>query len=144
MVEINKWCCIISIAYCIITGQIVDFITFAWVHPLFSFHLMLMSSFSFIGHIFIYNMIKDFKQHIVPFVITTRKIISVGISMLYFRHASSILQVLGILLVFGSTLFEFLTEVIKGDRQNEVELVEEIHKETSKMNEDIIAFVTLT
>jgi drug/metabolite transporter (DMT)-like permease len=102
----------------------VGFVTFAWRHPLFSFHLMLMSTLSFIGHIFIYNMIKDFKQHIVPFVITTRKIISVGISMLYFRHASSLLQVLGILIVFVSTLFEFLTEVIKGDKRDETELVE--------------------
>ena len=124
MVEINKWCCIIAISYCVISGEIVGFVTFAWRHPLFSFHLMLMATLSFIGHIFIYNMIKDFKQHIVPFVITTRKIISVGISMLYFRHASSLLQVMGILIVFGSTLFEFLTEVVKGDKQDEIELVE--------------------
>jgi len=45
-----------------------------------------MAILAFIGHIFIYNMINNFKQHIVPFVITTRKIISVGISMIYFKH----------------------------------------------------------
>jgi drug/metabolite transporter (DMT)-like permease len=64
-----------------------------------------MAILAFIGHIFIYNMIKNFKQHIVPFVITTRKIISVGISMIYFKHESTFLQMIGLIMVFGSTLF---------------------------------------
>jgi len=119
MVEITKWCCVVSLAYCIIMGQLIDFIRFSWYHPLFLVHLLSMSILAFIGHIFIYNMIKEFKQHIVPFVITTRKIISVGISMIYFRHASSLLQVVGILLVFGATLAEFLTEIMNSGEKLE-------------------------
>ncbi len=72
---------------------------------MFVVHLLSMNSLAFIGHIFIYKMIKDFKQHIVPFVITTRKIITVGISMVYFGHASSFLQICGIVLVFVSTAY---------------------------------------
>lgn len=72
-----------------------------------------MSSLAFIGHIFIYKMIKEFRQHIVPFVITTRKIISVGISMLYFRHSSSFMQIVGIFIVFLATLYEFFTELVR-------------------------------
>jgi len=72
--------------YCILSGNFIGFIEFSWSHPLFILHLLSMAGLAFIGHIFIYKMIKEFRQHIVPFVITTRKIISVGISMVYFHH----------------------------------------------------------
>lgn len=72
-----------------------------------------MSVLTFVGQIFVYRMIKQFKQHIVPFVVTTRKIITVGFSLLYFHHQSSIGQVIGIILVFIITSYEFLSEMIK-------------------------------
>jgi drug/metabolite transporter (DMT)-like permease len=92
-----------------------DFVSFSWRHPLFLVHLLSMASLAFIGHIFIYKMIKDFRQHIVPFVITARKIISVGISMFYFHHSSSFMQIVGILIVFSTTLHEFFSEIIKSE-----------------------------
>lgn len=104
MVEINKWCGILSLIYCLMTGNLMPFIEFSWCHPLFTIHLLVMASLAFLGHIFIYKMIKDFRQHIVPFVITTRKIISVGISMIYFKHSSSIIQIVCILVVLSTTL----------------------------------------
>jgi len=58
-------------------------------------------------------MIKQFKQHIVPFVVTTRKIITVGFSLIYFNHSSSLGQVIGIALVFLITTYEFLSEMLK-------------------------------
>ncbi len=116
MVEINKWCALVSILYCVITNQLVDFIVYSWRHPLLLAHLLSMASLAFIGHIFIYRMIKQFKQHIVPFVITTRKIVSVGISMLYFKHSSSFLQIMGILIVFVTTLVEFLNEIVRSKK----------------------------
>lgn len=68
-----------------------------------------MSVLTFVGQIFVYRMIKQFKQHIVPFVVTTRKIITVGFSLLYFHHQSSLGQVVGIILVFCITTYEFLS-----------------------------------
>lgn len=76
-----------------------------WCYPLYDAHMMIMTSLAFVGHIFIYNMIKNFKQHIVPFVITTRKIISVGLSMIFYHHETSFMQIFGLLLVFGTTLY---------------------------------------
>ena len=63
-------------------------------------------------------MIKTFKQHIVPFVITTRKIVSVGISMIYFRHPTNVMQIIGILIVFTTTLYEFLNEILKPNQES--------------------------
>jgi drug/metabolite transporter (DMT)-like permease len=116
LVEINKWCAILSLAYCILTGNFMSFIDFSWSHPLFVVHLLSMAVLSFIGHIFIYKMIKEFRQHIVPFVITTRKIISVGISMMYFHHPSSPIQIVCIFVVLSTTLYEFLREILNSKK----------------------------
>jgi hypothetical protein len=68
-------------------------------------------------------MIKEFKQHIVPFVVTTRKIITVGLSLVYFQHPTSLGQVLAIVLVFVVTVVEFLSEIMKkeGNQGEKVE-----------------------
>lgn len=39
-----------------------------------------------IGQIVVYWMITNFKQHVVPFIITTRKLFTVAISIVFFKH----------------------------------------------------------
>lgn len=68
-----------------------------------------MSIAAFIGQIFVYRMIKGFKQHIVPFVVTTRKILTVALSLVYFHHETSVGQVVSIFIVFFATAYEFLS-----------------------------------
>lgn len=58
-------------------------------------------------------MIKQFKQHIVPFVITTRKILTIFISILYYKHATTAVQLIGVFVVFFTVIFEFATELRK-------------------------------
>ena len=38
--------------------------------------------------------------------------------MLYFRHETSGLQVVGIVVVFASTMVEFLSEILRSDNSN--------------------------
>jgi hypothetical protein len=52
----------------------------------------------------------------VPFVITTRKIFTVGLSIVYFHHETSVGQLLSILLVFIVTFYEFLDNITKTDK----------------------------
>lgn len=56
-------------------------------------------------------MIKQFKQHIVPFVITTRKIFTVVISIILYGHNTTFFQILAIILIFGTTSYEYLSEI---------------------------------
>ena len=63
------------------------------------------------GQMFVYQMIKEFKQHIVPFVITTRKILTVVISILFYGHATTLLQVVGIMIVFFAASYEYISEI---------------------------------
>lgn len=58
-----------------------------------------------VGQIFVYRMIKQFKQHIVPFVITTRKIFTVVISIVLYNHTTTVLQIVGIVIVFLSASY---------------------------------------
>ena len=54
-------------------------------------------------------MIKQFKQHIVPFVITTRKIFTVVISIIFYGHETSNLQYLAIVLILVTASYEYLS-----------------------------------
>ena len=71
-----------------------------------------MGILSTIGQMFVYRMIKQFKQHFVPFVITTRKIFTVGLSIIVYKHATNLWQLLGLLLVFGIVTYEFVSELM--------------------------------
>lgn len=73
--------------------------------------MLLMGVLSTVGQMFVYQMIKEFKQHFVPFVITTRKIVTVGLSILYFGHETNAGQVIGILIVFAIVTYEFVSEL---------------------------------
>lgn len=61
------------------------------------------------GQMFVYYIITKFKQHIAPFVITIRKIFSVIISIFWFSHFIDGMQWLGVAVVFGAALFDFIT-----------------------------------
>lgn len=62
-----------------------------------------------------YRMIKQFKQHIVPFVITTRKILTIFISILYYHHATTWMQIVGVNVVFLTVIYEFASELKKDE-----------------------------
>jgi drug/metabolite transporter (DMT)-like permease len=81
-------------------------------HRLFLLHLLLMGGLSTLGQMFVYRMIKQFKQHFVPFVITTRKIFTVGLSIFYYHHETNGWQILGLIMVFGIVTYEFVSELM--------------------------------
>ena len=118
MTAINKWVTIISLAYCciietfILKISIVDMFIFIGQHHKFFWHLLLMGGLSTLGQMFVYRMIKQFKQHFVPFVITTRKIFTVGLSIFFYHHPTNIWQILGLLMVFGIVTYEFVSELM--------------------------------
>lgn len=56
-------------------------------------------------------MIKQFKQHIVPFVITTRKIFTVIISIVFYNHKTTPFQIVAIVLIFLTASYEYLSEI---------------------------------
>ena len=103
--HINKWKTIIALAYSVFTLEVFYFFEFFVASPKCLVHIMVLALTGSAGQIFVYWLINSFRQHVVPFIITTRKIITVAISILYFGHNVGILQVLGILIVFFAVFF---------------------------------------
>jgi UDP-galactose transporter B1 len=93
------------------TGHFLPWWQFTITHKGYLVDLILTGLLCFVGQIFIYRLVKQFKQHIVPFIITTRKIFTVVLSIMYFGHKYNYWQVLGIFLVFSASLFEFLAAI---------------------------------
>lgn len=110
---INKWCGLFSFIYLVVTLQIKDSTLFIVQHTEYLGDMLLMTVCSFVGQIFIYRMVKTFKQHIVPFVIGSRRIVTVAISMLYFHHKTNVWQILSIVVVLGATVYEFYDNITK-------------------------------
>lgn len=103
------WVFLISVVYAVCIGELIPILSFLSTHFFFTVHMVSLGVFSMVGQMFVYNMIKHFKQHIVPFVITTRKIFTVGLSIFYFKHATNIIQIIGLFLVFAIVTYEFIT-----------------------------------
>lgn len=84
-----------------------------WAHFTFSVDLIVMSLVSGLGQFFVYRMIKQFKQHFVPFTISSRKILTATISIIFYGHKSNWVQIMGIAIVLFTVFVEFLMEITK-------------------------------
>lgn len=113
MTAINKWVAIVAVIYSCILMEIGAMMQFIFEHKLFVIHMFLMGLLSTVGQMFVYRMIKQFKQHFPPFVITTRKIFTVGLSIIYYRHQTNLYQLFGIIMVFVIVTYEFISELIE-------------------------------
>jgi drug/metabolite transporter (DMT)-like permease len=100
MTEINKWVAIMAAIYSLVLFELIDIMVFMFEHRTFMYHMLLMGLLSTIGQMFVYRMIKQFKQHFVPFVITTRKIFTVGLSIFWYHHETNAIQIIGLAIVF--------------------------------------------
>ncbi len=110
MEHINKWVAIISLGSMVLSMTFVSAFTYVFYHPLFTFHLICLSFLSAFGQFIVYTMIKLFKQHIVPFIITIRKILTVLISIIIYHHRTSWIQLVGMGVVIVSVIYEFIDE----------------------------------
>ena len=74
-------------------------------------HILILSVSGAFGQIVVYWMINNFKQHVVPFVTTSRKIFTVVLSIFFFQHKTYWRQNVGIVIVFWTVVFDFMKEV---------------------------------
>lgn len=113
MAETNMLVLVLAFVYAVLIGHLVTILKILLSHSLFAFHMISLGVLSMVGQMFVYHMIKQLKQHIVPFIITTRKIFTVGVSFIYFRHAINIEQILWLNLFFCIITYEFMSELMQ-------------------------------
>jgi len=86
-----------------------------------------MSILQVLGQVSIYYVISNFKQHMFPLISTTRKVLTVLLSIFIFGHHVNGLQWFSILLVFGGLAYE-LYEELQGKHDKKKEGVSEASK----------------
>jgi UDP-galactose transporter B1 len=116
LLTINKWSSIWALCHLILKNELKEMFFYSIYHPGFMRDLLILTAGAFVGQMFIYRMIKQFKQHVVPFVVTTRKIFTVGLSIVYFHHETSAGQIAAIILVLSVTVYEFMDNIRKGEK----------------------------
>ena len=61
-----------------------------------------------IGQFFIFEIIKKYDSYILPIITSSRKILTVMVSLIIFSHDVNFIQLIGILIVFSVIIFELL------------------------------------
>ena len=64
------------------------------------------------GQVAIYFVITNFKQHIFPLIAMTRKVATIILSIVIFKHHVNLGQICCLTLVFGSLAYEILDEFV--------------------------------
>ena len=86
-------------------------IKFCAYHPAVITDLLLAASMQVVGQVTIYYVIANFKQHMFPLLSTTRKVLTVFLSILVYGHKINLTQWVAISLVFGGMAYEVIGEV---------------------------------
>jgi len=105
MGEVNKWSGSIAIVFSLLKGNFFPMMGFILTHKALMIDLMMSGLLAVMGQMFIYRLVKQFRQHMVPFIITSRKVFTVGISIMYYNHKMSYMQGLGLGIVLAMTLY---------------------------------------
>lgn len=117
--EINKYTWMVGALYATCTWQLPYILNYALTHPEWVSDMVIFSVLSAIGQLVIYRMIKLFKQHIVPFVIATRKCLTVVVNILYFGHSVNEKQLAGMMLVFAAIMLEVVLNAREKQKKEE-------------------------
>lgn len=111
MAEVNRWATYVMFLYLLFSFKLWKFIFFIVFHPGFAAQLLGHAIIAAIGQLYVYKVIKQFKQHILPFVRASRKVLTVGVSILFYGHETNLMQVTGICLVLSTIFYEFYLSI---------------------------------
>lgn len=104
--EVSKYFFIIVAIIATVSTQGWKLMVFIWEHDRLALDLMFHACFDVLGSIFIYRIIVMYQQHVVPMIVTVRKLLSALFSIYYFHHNISDMQYIGICIVFSAILLE--------------------------------------
>lgn len=89
-----------------IDGSIIPSMLFCMNHPRVVVDLLCIGVLQVIGQVSIYYVVANFKQHVFPLISTTRKIVTVLLSIFIFGHTINHWQWISIFIVFFGMSYE--------------------------------------
>ena len=111
---------VFSLLFSIVSGTLIPSIDFVQSHHLVIQDILLMCGLQLFGQNCIYFIVSNFKQHIFPLIATTRKLLTVLISIYLYNHPINIYQWLAVFLVFGSMIYEIYEESLEQPGQQNI------------------------
>lgn len=111
----NLFAFIFVLAYAVLSGEIFKQLKFCKDHPTVIVDILLVSVLQVVGQISIYYVVANFKQHMWPLISTTRKVMTILLSIFIYGHKIVPLQWLSILLIFGGLIYEVSDEIKEKD-----------------------------
>jgi UDP-galactose transporter B1 len=107
----NGVACLIAVIYSVAIGEFSKAINFIMTHKEIGPQLVIMAILGTLGQLSIYYIVKHFQPYVTAIITTIRKVLTVLLSVVFFRHDLSMVQWLGIGVVFLGVAFETLDEL---------------------------------
>lgn len=109
----NFYSFIISLLFSVfVDGTFLPSIKFLMNYPSAFIDLIAVGVLQVLGQISIYYIVANFKQHIFPLISTTRKILTVILSIFVYNHYANTTQWIAIGFVFFGMFYEFYEELM--------------------------------
>lgn len=105
MLYVNSGSGLVSAITLVVTGRTLTALSFCSRHPDFVVHTSALSAAAVAGQFFIYSEVKEFGALVLAATMNLRQVISILISYAVYAHSISILQLLGLALVFFSLFY---------------------------------------
>mmetsp|Transcript_19791 Transcript_19791/g.43256 ORF Transcript_19791/g.43256 Transcript_19791/m.43256 type:complete len:341 (-) Transcript_19791:75-1097(-) len=111
MVYINLGSTVISLLGLIACGTLRSSVLFAGSHPEFVMDAGILSAAAVAGQWFIYSQIKEFGALVFVETLNVRQVVSLLTSYVVYGHSITVLQVLGLAVVFGALFYKSLSSL---------------------------------
>lgn len=104
----SKWSLLTFSVISLLTGEVLVIYEFLVKREQFVWDLLLISIAGMVGQFFLFEIVQRFDSYVLPIVTSSRKIITVCLSMIVFGHEVTLAQLLGICLIFGVIIYELM------------------------------------
>jgi len=106
MKQTNLWIAIFMMTYAVVSGELIGVLEVMKMHPHLLKNMLLISGSGALGQYFVTYTIAEFGPHFLSVLTSSRKFLSVVLSIIFFGHHVNYYQYLGILLVICTTIVE--------------------------------------
>jgi len=124
MLYINLGSAFTSVISLLVTGGFAEAAAFCAAHPAFIMDASFLSGAAVGGQFFIYSMVKEFGALSFAATMNVRQVASIIVSYIVYSKPISLLQILGLVMVFGALFYKSIVGVL-ASRQKEPQLIEE-------------------
>lgn len=136
MLYINMLSALTSVGTLTVTNTLISSISFAAAHPLFVWDASTLSASAVMGQYFIYSQVKEFGALVLAATMNVRQLLSIMVSSVTYDHQMTMLQNLGLALVFMALFFKSAAGIFESATDSECKRLIQDPKVVEKAPED--------